>query len=163
MPLLEQQHEQLERAAPISNRRPGLAHGDYRFDNCVLGKDRRVAAVLDWELCTLGDPVVDFCWSLQYWAEPGEKLCFLQSPPTLNPVFPKRDYVAGLYQEKSGYRLDELNYYAAFGWWKMACIVEGVYTRLKKGASGGMKTAPVDQVGAMVEACLRESQRFLAK
>ncbi len=55
-----------------SSGRPALAHGDYRFDNCVLGPDRRVAAVLDWELCTIGDPVADFCWSLMYWADPGD-------------------------------------------------------------------------------------------
>ncbi len=161
LPLLESLHSQLESLAPASSRPAGLAHGDYRFDNCVLDKTGRVAAVLDWELCTLGDPVVDFCWSLQYWAEPDEQLSFLQSPPTLNPIFPKRDYVAKMYAEKSGYSLDEQNYYFAFGWWKMACIVEGVYARMKKGASGGMKTAPVDQVGAMVEAYLKQSQRCL--
>lgn len=163
LPLLVSMHEQLEAAAPVSDRPAGLAHGDYRFDNCVLGKDRRVAAVLDWELCTLGDPVVDFCWSLQYWAERGETLCFLQSPPTLNPVFPTRDYVAGLYREKSGFTLDDQNYYFAFGWWKMACIVEGVYARLKKGASGGMKTAPVEQVGQMVEAYLQQAEKYLGR
>ncbi|HCS26051.1 MAG TPA: hypothetical protein DIW43_01270 [Spongiibacteraceae bacterium] len=162
LPLLERLHEQLDSAAPAANRPAGLAHGDYRFDNCVLGKDNRVAAVLDWELCTLGDPVVDFCWSLQYWAEPNEELTFLQSPPTRNPVFPDRATVARLYADKSGYNLNDMDYYFAFGWWKMACIVEGVYARLKKGASGGMKTAPVEQVGAMVEAYLQESQRFLA-
>ena len=161
LPMLVQLHEQLESAAPGSARPAGLAHGDYRFDNCVLGRDGRVAAVLDWELCTLGDPVVDFCWSLQYWAEPDEKLTFLQSPPTWNPVFPDRAYVARLYEEKSGYRLDDMHYYFAFGWWKMACIVEGVYARLKKGAAGGMKTAPVEQVGAMVDAYLEEARRCL--
>lgn len=161
LPLLQSVHETLEKHAPSVARPAGLAHGDYRFDNCVLGGDGRVVAVLDWELCTLGDPVVDFCWSLQYWAEPGDTLTFLQDPPTLNPVFPGRAFVARLYEEKSGYRLDDLNYYTAFGWWKMACIVEGVYARLKKGAGGGMKTAPVDQVGEMVVRYLEQAERYL--
>lgn len=60
-----------------------------------------------------------------------------------------------------GVGLDDQHYYFAFGWWKMACIVEGVYARLQKGASGGMKTAPVDQVGAMVVAYLEEARRYL--
>ncbi len=161
LPLLEQLHLQLEAVAPDAKRKAGLAHGDYRFDNCVLGPDGRIAAVLDWELCTLGDPLVDFFWSLQYWAEPGDGLTFLQSPPTINPVFPSRAYVADKYREQSGFSLEDQNYYFAFGWWKMACIVEGVYARLKKGASGGMKTAPVERVGQMVEAYLLESQRYL--
>ncbi|WP_372777514.1 phosphotransferase family protein [Litorivivens sp.] len=162
LPLLDQLHAALVEGAPKSERCPGLAHGDYRFDNCVLDKrSGEVIAVLDWELCTLGDPLVDFCWSLQYWAEPGERLTFLQNPPTLNSVFPDRAFVAQLYEHKSGYRLDDLNYYRAFGWWKMACIVEGVYARLKKGAGGGMKTAPVEQVGQMVEAYLEEARRSL--
>ncbi|WP_372783060.1 phosphotransferase family protein [Litorivivens sp.] len=161
LPLLDELHSLLVAQAPPSQRAPGLAHGDYRFDNCVLDATGKVIAVLDWELCTLGDPVVDFCWSRQYWAEPGDKLTFLQNPPTLNPIFPNRATVEQLYEEKSGYSLDDLNYYTAFGWWKMACIVEGVYARLKKGASGGMKTAPAEQVGAMVGAYLYEAQRSL--
>ena len=83
-------------------------------------------------VCTLGDPVVDFCWSLQYWAEPGDRLTFLQDPPTLNPIFGAREAVAARYAERSGLSLHERPYYFAFGWWKMACIVEGVYARLKK-------------------------------
>ena len=66
LPLLERLHAVLVEGAPDSQHRPGLAHGDYRFDNCVLDSTGKVIAVLDWELCTLGDPVVDFCWSLQY-------------------------------------------------------------------------------------------------
>ncbi|MEL7209468.1 MAG: phosphotransferase family protein, partial [Actinomycetota bacterium] len=59
-------HRALSDSAPTEDPTPALVHGDYRFDNVVLGADHAVAAVLDWELCTLGDPAADACWSLQY-------------------------------------------------------------------------------------------------
>jgi len=62
LPLLVELHERLVAAIPPETRRPGLAHGDYRFDNTVLGPDHRVRAVLDWELAHLGDPMEDLGW-----------------------------------------------------------------------------------------------------
>lgn len=138
VPLLEAVHDQLRASLPPSSGRVSLVHGDYRFDNVVLDDSNRVRAVLDWELCTLGDPVADFCWSLLYWADPGDEYSFLTSAPTLHEAFPRRAEVAALWAARSGHDLSRLDYYTAFGWWKMACIVEGVYARLQKGTSGGM-------------------------
>lgn len=161
LPLLHDLHRRLERRIPREQGRPGLAHGDYRFDNTVLGADGRIAAVLDWELCTIGEPVADFCWSLMYWADPGDALTFLPDPPTLGEQFPRRAEVAELYARRSGFDLSDLDYYRAFSWWKMACIVEGVYARMQKGATGGMKTGPLDMVARMVEDYLAEADRLL--
>lgn len=160
LPLLEAVHQRLEKSIPKEQGRPGLAHGDYRFDNTILNADFRIAAVLDWELCTIGEPVADFCWSLMYWADPGDTLSFLPSPPTLIDAFPRRSEVAELYATKSGFDLSDLDYYRAFSWWKMACIVEGVLARLKKGAGGGMKTGPLEQVEQMVDNYLLEADRL---
>ncbi len=151
VPLLAELHDRFARSVPKEQGRPALAHGDYRFDNTVLGADHRVAAVLDWELCTLGDPVADFCWSQLYWADPDDEVAALQSPPTLHDGFPLRDEVTDLYARRSGFDLSDQDWYLAFSWWKQACIVEGVVARLRQGAGGGMKTAPVEDIVARVD------------
>ena len=157
LPLLDDLHERLSRTVPAEDGRPGLAHGDYRFDNCVLGPDRRVAAVLDWELCTIGDPVADFCWSLMYWADPGDTVTFLDSSPTLAPGFPRRADVARRYATRSGRDLGALPWFTAFSLWKMACIVEGAYARRLKGASGGAPPRDVESIARRVDGFLEAS------
>ncbi|MCZ6828602.1 MAG: phosphotransferase family protein [Gammaproteobacteria bacterium] len=162
VPLLDELHEVLRRSVPPATKaRPGLAHGDYRFDNTVLDSNYRVSAVLDWELCTIGDPLADFIWSLGYWAEPGEQLTWLQDPPTKNPQFPRREVVTSLYAARSGDSLDDIDWYTAFSWWKQACIVEGIYSRMQNGASGGMKLEHVDLVGQRVIAYLERARSLL--
>ncbi|MFO7590546.1 MAG: phosphotransferase family protein [Acidimicrobiia bacterium] len=137
LPLLDDLHDRLARAVPEDSPGPSLVHGDYRFDNVVLDDTHRVAAVLDWELCTIGDAVADACWSLLYWIDPGDRLPFLDSAPTLAPAFPRRADAATRYAASSGRDLDALGWFTVFGYWKMACIVEGVYARRLKGAQGG--------------------------
>ncbi|MBK7948338.1 MAG: phosphotransferase [Deltaproteobacteria bacterium] len=140
------------RAPSPRQQRVGLVHGDYRFDNTVLGADDRVVAVLDWELCTLGDPVADFCWSILYWSDPGEPHDFGSPSPTRHPSFPRRADAIEMYANKSGLDLSELDYYRAFSWWKMACLVEGVVARLRAGAGGGLAaSANLDETMKRVE------------
>lgn len=160
LPLLDSLHAALSASVPEQRVPSGLVHGDYRFDNVVLDDSGRVVAVLDWELCTIGDPVADFAWSLGYWAEPGESLTWLQDPPTLYPGFPSREWVLALYQEVSGYPLADLRWYRVFGWWKQACIVEGVYNRLQQGASGGMAVESLEQIARRVEDYLAAAQQL---
>ena len=156
LPLLVELHDRLAAKVPTAQG-VGLAHGDYRFDNTVLGGDRTVAAVLDWELCTLGDPVADFCWSLGYWADPGDDAAFLASSPTLHQAFPRRAEVADLYARRSGFDLGDLDYFVAFSWWKMACIVEGVYARRLAGATGGRASGDAEAIGKRTEALLEHA------
>lgn len=140
LPLMVELHERLAAAKPAEKAAPGLAHGDYRFDNTILGADNRIVAVLDWELCTIGDPIADFAWSIQYWADPGDEMTFLSDPPTLEPVFVRSDEVIRRYASRSGLDLSDLPYYKVFSWWKQACIVEGAYARRLAGATGGMRS-----------------------
>lgn len=112
-----------------------VVHGDYRLDNTVIGRDLRVAAVLDWELCTLGDPLADVGALLAYWTEPGEPSP-LGASPTAAGGFPTRAEVADMYGTASGRDLSQLGYYVAFAYWKLACILEGVYVRYANGAMG---------------------------
>ncbi len=162
VPLLYDLHDRLAAAQPPEVAAPGLAHGDYRFDNTMLDDDFSVKAVFDWELCTIGDPIADLAWSLQYWSDPGDELLVLVDPPTLAGIFPRRDEVIRRYAERSGFDLSHLPYYVAFTWWKQACIVEGAFARRLAGAGGGMaSSSPVDDIGRRVDAYLAEADRLL--
>ncbi len=155
VPLLIELHERLSAAKPAETAPPALAHGDYRFDNTVLDDQWRIAAVLDWELCTTGNPIADFAWSLQYWADPGDDMSFLSDPPTVLDCFVRRQEVADRYAAQSGFDLSDLAYYTVFSWWKQACIVEGAYARRLQGMSGGMATTgDVHDIGRRVDAML---------
>ena len=163
LPVLAELHQRLSQHIPPETRRPSLAHGDYRFDNTVIDGNCQIIAVLDWELCTLGDPTADFVWSLLYWAQPGDSISWLLDAPTFSDKFPDRDYVIERYQQASGQALEHLDYYMAFSWWKQACIVEGVYSRLQQGASGGMQVDSLDAVAVRVEDYLEQAATLAAR
>jgi aminoglycoside phosphotransferase (APT) family kinase protein len=113
-----------------------IVHGDYRLDNCLLEPDGSIAAVLDWELCTLGDPLADMGLLLVYWTEPGDSHPALLEAPTLAEGFPSRLDLMDMYAAASGRDVSAVDYYVAFGYWKLACILEGVYARYRGGAMG---------------------------
>jgi len=154
LPQLEALHARLAATVPPATGAPALTHGDYRFDNTILGDDGTIVAVLDWELSTLGDPVADFCWSLLYWTDPGDPAPFLDTAPTLAPSFPRRAEVARRYAERSGRDLSTLPWFTVFGYWKMACIVEGVYSRRRRGSRSGGGSGDLDSIAARVERLL---------
>jgi aminoglycoside phosphotransferase (APT) family kinase protein len=129
VPLLYDLHDRLLAHRPVEHVRPGLAHGDYRFDNTVLNEEFRIAAVLDWELCTIGDPIADLTWSLEYWSSGDDPISFLADPPTASKVFVRREEVVRRYRTRCGFDIGDLAYYRVFSWWKQACIVEGVLAR----------------------------------
>lgn len=157
LPVVYDLHETLSKHVP-AQQACGLVHGDYRFDNTVLGPDFRIRAVLDWELCTLGDPVADFVWSVLYWTDPEEESDFGSPSPTRHPAFPRRAEAIRMYEERSGFDLSGIDYYRAFSWWKMACLVEGVAARLRAGAAGGLGGgSDVDHVLARVDAMLENA------
>jgi aminoglycoside phosphotransferase (APT) family kinase protein len=140
IPAVDEVYEELRRTIPEQG--PGtIVHGDYRLDNTMLGEDGTVRAVLDWEICTLGDPLADIGLLCVYWADPGDELAALLSAPTTLPGFPRRAEIAARYAERSGRDLSRLDYYVAFGYWKLACILEGVYARYAAGHGAGDKSA----------------------
>jgi len=134
-------HELLEVHDELRGRIPeqgpaGIVHGDYRLDNCVVGDDGRVRAVLDWELCTLGDTLADLGQMLVYWTDPDDPDLneTLVGSPTIQPGFLRRDEVAALYAERSGRDLADLGFYLAFASWRIGCILQGVTDRYRDGA-----------------------------
>ena len=135
LPLVDDVHDEL--AARIPEQGPAaIVHGDYRLDNCIVDRTGEVIAVLDWELCTLGDPLADVGLLLVYWTEPGDEHSALLSAPTLATGFASRKEVVDRYAELSGREVGDVGYYVAFGYWKLACILEGVFARYAGGAMG---------------------------
>jgi aminoglycoside phosphotransferase (APT) family kinase protein len=114
-----------------------IVHGDYRLDNCMTDDDGDVIAVLDWEICTLGDPLADVGLLMVYWTEPDDSASMLLGAPTATEGFLSRKQVLDAYAAASGRDLGQIDFYTAFGYWKLACIVEGVYARYVGGAMGG--------------------------
>jgi aminoglycoside phosphotransferase (APT) family kinase protein len=132
---VDQVHEAL--AARVPSQGPAtIVHGDYRLDNCLLGDDGHIAAVLDWELCTLGDPLADVGLLLVYWTDPADVRSALPDAATLLPGFPTKAALVARYAEASGRDVSEVDYFVALGYWKLACILEGVYARYAGGAMG---------------------------
>ena len=92
--------------------------------------------MVDWELCTLGDPLADVGLLMVYWSEPGDEFMPLVEPATIAPGFPRRDELRARYAERSGRDLSELDFFIALGYWKLAIILEGVYARYAAGQYG---------------------------
>ena len=136
LPIVDEVAERL--AADVPSAGPArIVHGDYRLDNVIVSPDDgSVQAVLDWELCTLGDPLADVGMLLVYWTEPGDEFSALTWAPTLAPGIGSRKEVAARYAAASGRDLSEIDYYVALGYWKIAVILEGVYARYRSGAYG---------------------------
>ncbi len=155
VPLVDEVHHML--AARIPEQGPAtVVHGDYRMDNTMLGDDGRVRAVLDWELCTLGDPMADVGLLNVYWAEPLDETVQLTGvSTTAAPGFLSRAEISERYARRSGRDISHLPYYIAFAYWKLACIVEGVLARYEGGAMGGDRSGHEgmgDQVERLAEA-----------
>jgi aminoglycoside phosphotransferase (APT) family kinase protein len=136
LPLVEEVAERLARKVPLQER-TSIVHGDYRLDNAIVAPDDgAIRAILDWELCTLGDPLADVGMLLMYWTEPGDEFSPLFWAPTTAPGFPGRKEIAARYAARSGRDLAEIDFYVALALWKAAVILEGVYARYAAGAYG---------------------------
>lgn len=110
-----------------------VVHGDYGLHNTLVGADGRVAAVVDWEISTLGDPLADLAYALNQWAEPDDPPGARGPGPTSEPGFPPRQALAERYARRTGRDLSRLDYYVGFNRWKSAAIVHGVYARYRQG------------------------------
>lgn len=136
-----------------------IVHGDYRLGNMIVA-DGEVKAILDWELCTLGDALADVGYILNNWVtadevpEPGEG----DQSPTAAGGFLSRDDLINAYASKTGRDLSGINYYRAFSHWRLAAIGQGVYKRYLVGAMGEDRdvdlTRQKDSVARRAEAAM---------
>ena len=142
LPMMEELIEKLEAKLPASPP-PTIVHGDFRVDNTILDAEDpgRIVGVLDWEMSTLGDPLADLGLTLVYWPDQGDvdefKKGFGSVTITSAEGFPSRREVAERYASITGRDVSDASYYWAFGFFKLAVILEGIHARFLQGKTVG--------------------------
>lgn len=135
LPSMERVRDLLRDKAP-EQRFTGIVHGDYRFGNVMVDpKTGLLQAVLDWELCTLGDVLADVGYVISYWTDPGEEFR-RENDPSGHPGFYTRAEFVERYAEVSGRQLTDVAWWEAFACWRLGCIAEGVLSRYLAGVMG---------------------------
>lgn len=152
--------------AELMNRIPAqvtttLVHGDYRLDNCMVDASGNVIAVLDWEICTLGDPLADLGLLMVYWTGPQDDASAWANPVNTAAGFMNRAELAERYGNVSGRDISQLDFYVAFAFWKLACIIEGVYARYLGGALGQKDPAELEPFRLQVEGASQRAATIL--
>lgn len=119
---------------------PGIIHGDYQFANVMFHNDTpaRLAAIVDWEMATVGDPLLDLAWILMTWPDPDEdrKQGYVDFTG-----MPSREELMHFYAERSGLPVDAMDYYIVLARFKMACVLEAGYARYVQGGADNPKMA----------------------
>lgn len=117
-------------AANIPDQGPArIVHGDYNLHNVMFGPGGEVTAVLDWEICTLGDPLADLAYALNCFADPADAVPAERDDAGATPGFSTRAELAAHYAALTGADISNLDYYVAFNRWKSASISQGVQSR----------------------------------
>lgn len=137
-----------------------LIHNDYKYDNLVLdpGDLAHIIGVLDWEMCTLGDPVSDLGTALAYWvnADDSEELQEIRSVPTTLPGTLTREQLVDRYALATGSEMREIVFYLAFARFKVAVIIQQIYYRFAQGLTSDPRFAAMPR---RVEVLMRASRR----
>ena len=120
-----------------------IVHGDYRLDN-VRVNNGSVSAVVDWELCTIGDPLADIGTIIASWSNSKEKDSPFIYSPTLSDGFLSRSNILEIYSNNSDLDLRNLEFYVRLSYWKHAMIMEGVYVRYSRGSYGNINEKEIE-------------------
>ncbi len=163
LPEMERAHQLLVAAKP-EQRYTGVVHGDYRLGNMLVDTTTgAVEAVLDWELCTLGDVLADVGYLLNNWVQPGEEsLRGATAFPTMVGGFSTREELVARYIDRTGFDVGDVNYYRAFQNWRLAAIVEGVLARYLQGVMAD-DSVDTDSYREQVEALANEALTLLGE
>jgi aminoglycoside phosphotransferase (APT) family kinase protein len=165
LPSIEELHRRLENSLP-SQSAAGITHGDYRLDNVMYSPDdpRRIAAVLDWEMCTVGDPLCDLGLLLVYWVEHPDEPAAQRlhgRALTVEDGFYTRQQIIERYAGRSARDLSTLDWYIAFGAYKLAIIAEGIHARFLLGMTVGEGFDRMGELVPMVvDGALETAQRL---
>ena len=116
---------------------PALVHNDYKLDNLMLdaADPGRIEAVLDWDMCTQGDPLADLGYVLNYWVEPGDPPEWreIAAMPTWRDGFPSRAEAIARYAAHTGFAVDAVGWHQVFAAFKLAVIIQQIYIRFVRG------------------------------
>lgn len=142
---------------PEADTRAAIIHNDYKFDNVVLaddGQGLRIRGVLDWEMATLGDPLMDLGCSLAYWIEAGDPapMQAARMMPTHLPGMMSRRQIVEYYGERSGHDTGDFVFFYAFGLFRLAVIVQQIYYRYAHGQTSDPRFAEFGRLGAVLSA-----------
>jgi aminoglycoside phosphotransferase (APT) family kinase protein len=162
LPLVDEVHDALVGMVPEQGPAT-IVHGDYRLDNTIVSSSGDVQAVLDWEICTLGDPLADIGLLQVYWTGPDDAQSAWATSGTTAPGFWNRAQTAERYAEVSGRDVSNLDFYVAFGFWKLACVLEGVYARYLGGALGARDASELAPFKAQVDGSARMAAETLER
>jgi aminoglycoside phosphotransferase (APT) family kinase protein len=136
-PELDELARRLKASIP-PERKAGIVHGDYRLDNAILNDEGHIIAVLDWEMCTLGDSLADMGLLQMYWGGPTSAQVAVGSSAVMSlPGFPTWEEAAKRYEEKSGVSLEVLDFYTVLAHFKLGVILENMYKRFLGGGTVG--------------------------
>ena len=160
VPAVDHAHDALSQRIPDQGPAT-LVHGDYRLDNCIVGDDGRIRAVLDWEICTLGDPLADLGLLQVYWTGPGDDPSAWGGSATTAAGFLDRAELVERYAKISGRDIKQLSFYVSFAYWKLACILQGVYYRYLGGALGSRDPAELEPFIAQIDSAAARSAECL--
>ena len=153
--------EWLSRTLP-RERAGALLHNDYRLDNCLLdtADPGRIVAVLDWDMCTQGDPLADLGYMLNYWVEPGDapEWRAIASMPTWRDGFPSRAEAIARYSERTGSDVGDVLWYQVFAAFKLAVIIQQIYIRFVRGQTQDRRFATY---ATRVLGLARKAQRLI--
>ncbi len=149
-------YPQVERLSDwLLGNRPGesaaaLIHNDYKYDNLVLDTNdlTRIVAVLDWEMATIGDPLMDLGSSLAYWVEPGDppaEHARAFGPTMATGSLTRRELVEA-YVSRTGADVSDILFYYCFGLFKLAVIVQQIYARYERGHTHDERFATLNQM-----------------
>ncbi len=159
IPLVDELHGRLTEGMP-PQQGYGIVHGDYRLDNCMMNHDGSVAAVLDWELCTLGDVLADLGGLIMWWGDDPDVAGRLSDVPTRVDGFGTSEEVLARYSARSDRDISDLPWYVAFQHWRLACITEGVRVRYAAGAMGDQEGRG-DEIAVAVDYLLEQGRKYL--
>jgi len=127
-------------------------HNDFKYDNVVFKDNtwRKISAVLDWEMCTIGDPLMDLGTSLAYWITTADGPAKNLIPsPTIMDGNPSRSDIVEMYSQLSGRQINNIVFYYAFGLFKIAVIAQQIFYRYQAGFTSNPKFAHLDKACAL--------------
>lgn len=157
LPGIDELHDALAQRMPLTSQ-AAIIHGDYRIDNCIATPDDRIAAVLDWEMATLGDPLTDVGLLLMYWRLNMEMGGVDGSGNPGLMTKPSGRDLAERYAMRRGIELGRLDWYLAFANYKLAVIAEGIHYRYQAGQTVG---EGFSGMGAMVPVLIEQGHAAL--
>jgi aminoglycoside phosphotransferase (APT) family kinase protein len=153
----------LDTNQPPDSETPGIIHNDYKFDNLVLNPQNpsEITGILDWEMATIGDPLMDLGSSLGYWINPDdpEEALMIRMMPTNAPGMMTRKELVEQYAQITGKAIDNFDFYYCFGLFRLAVIAQQIYYRFYHGQTKDKRFAQLVFAVAILE---KAAQRVVA-